>query len=98
MRPTTSYATLGLPNNDLGALGGWLRAALIGIIEKHQPDRPLLPALQVFLLHERQVDPVLIDMALTPLPRQINLRGPFKLLLRQDVLPFPSPMHQNKHT
>ena len=97
MRPTTSYATSGLPNNDLGALGGWLRAALIGM-EKHQPDRPLLPAPQVILLHERQVDRVLIDMALTPLPRQINPRGPFKLLLRQDVLPFPSPMHQYKHT
>ena len=99
MRPTTSYATSGLPNNDLGALGGWLRAALLGQM-KNRPDRPLLTAPQVLLHHERQVDRVLIDLAVTPLPRQVNTLGPVMLLTlsRQDFLPFPSPRHQYKHT
>ena len=96
MRPTTSYATSGLPNNDLGALGGWLRAALLGQM-KNPPDRPLLTAPQVLLHHERQVDRVLIDMAVT-LPRQLNTLGTGILLSRQDDLPFPSPRNQYKHT
>ena len=60
---STSYATSGLPNTDLGALG-WLRAALPCQM-KNRPDRPLLTAPQVLLHHARQVDRVLIDMAVT---------------------------------
>ena len=60
---STSYATSGLPNTDLGALG-WLRAALPCQM-KNRPDCPLLTAPQVLLHHARQVDRVLIDMAVT---------------------------------
>ena len=77
--------------------GGWLRAALLGQM-KNRLDRPHLTAPQVLLHHERQVDRVLIELAVTPLSRQVNTLGPGMLLSRQDVLPFPSPRHQYKHT